>query len=464
MIFGDFGDSVARDPTQNRSYGKPQAPKIPVMSLKKQTFASGEIAIFDDAIIYKRGEFWQFRMWLVGEGKYARKSLKTRNESTAREKGKDCYLELLSNQKAGKKYFSLTTKEGVEKYLASREHDVETGQIVIGRLGTIKTHLGHWLGFIGKDTKLKELERTDCEDYFHYRIKNSTKKKLSISQTTVANEQSTINAMLAWLFRRNEASIDHFEFKPLKRIDKGDESLRRSMFIDEEIADIKTYFEKTIAEARKNLADPANFSATVMGYYFLISIITGLRRGEQLQLKWSDIEWLEKQIAGSDPDDTYSLVKVSVRAETTKVRKSRRFVVNDPEYFGELQKLMYSRYRNVGAGRKSATPFNQTLVFSMDGSNTLTARALEYHFARMLKAVEIKNLDHRDLVPYSFRHYFVTDRINRGATLKQVAETCGTSAHQIENTYYHMTEAKMITNALPQFDYRNEMLVRIVKP
>lgn len=433
------------------------------MTLKKKTFAQDEIAIFDDAIVYKRGEYWHFRMWLRGEGKYARKSLGTRSRSTAIDKGKEWYLELLSNQKSGKKYFSLTTKEGVEKYLASRTTDVETGQIVKGRLGTIKTHLGHWLAFIGKDTKLKELERTDCEDYFHHRLKNSTKKKLPISQTTVANEQSTINAMLAWLFRRSETSIDHFEFKPLKRIDKGDESLRRSMFLEEEIVDIKNYFEKTITEARKNLADPDNLSTLVVGYYFLISIITGLRRGEQLQLKWSDIEWLEKHIAGSDPEDTYSLVKISVRAETTKVRRSRRFVVNDLDYFDELWKLMYSRHKNANVSGKSAIPFAQTFVFSIDGSSLLTARSLEYHFARMLNAVEIANLDQRDLVPYSFRHYFITDRINRGANLQQVAETCGTSSQQIESTYYHMTEDKMITNALPQFEYKGGLLVPIVK-
>jgi hypothetical protein len=89
------------------------------MALKKQSFSEDEITIFDEAIIYKRGDYWHFRMWLAGEGKYARKSLNTRSRSTAIDKGKDFYLELLANQKAGKKYFSLTTKEGVAKYVTS---------------------------------------------------------------------------------------------------------------------------------------------------------------------------------------------------------------------------------------------------------------------------------------------------------------------------------------------------------
>ena len=47
------------------------------MALKKQHFAEGEIPIFDEACIYKRGEYWKFRMWLPKENKYARKSLRT---------------------------------------------------------------------------------------------------------------------------------------------------------------------------------------------------------------------------------------------------------------------------------------------------------------------------------------------------------------------------------------------------
>ena len=133
-------------------------------------------------------------------------------------------------------------------------------------------------------------------------------------------------------------------------------------------------------------------------------------------------------------------------------------MVKDLNYFDDLWNLMYSRYKTMNAGRKEALPFGQTLVFSMDGSTTLTARALEYHFTEMMSAIDVDNLEDRNLVPYSFRHYFITDMINKGATPMQVAETCGTSSHQIEHTYYHTTDAKMIANALPQFEYKNGLL------
>ena len=341
--------------------------------------------------------------------------------------------------------------------MKQRALDVEAELIVKGRYGTIKTHLEHWLDFIGRDTKLKELERTDCENYLHSRTK--TKKKINVSQTTVANEQSSINAMITWLYKRNETYIDGFDFKPLKRIDRGDEALRRSTFEDEEIVRIKTELEKYITDAKKNIKEEGNLAKVIMGYYLLISIITGLRRGEQLQLKWSDIKWLEKNVKGQAADDTYSLVKITVRAETTKVRKTRHFVVKDWEYFDELFKLLQPRYVKTNKENKKAKAFGDTLIFSANGTSMLTPRAIGYHFDKIVELAEVKDTDTRDLVPYSFRHYFITDRINRGATPTQVAETCGTSTAQIEKTYYHTSEAKMITNALPQFEYRDGLLI-----
>ncbi|CAN1521967.1 XerC Integrase [Burkholderiaceae bacterium] len=427
------------------------------MPLKKQSYNDDEIPIYDEAVVYRRGEYWQMRMWLAKENKYARFSLRTRNRDTAIDKAKKHYHELMAQQLAGKTYFSKTAKQGVEEYLKQRAKDVEAELIVKGRYGTIKTHLEHWLNYIGRDTKLKEMERTDCENYLHSRTK--TKRSLNVSQTTVANEQSTINAMMAWLYKRNETYIDSFDFKPLKRIDRGDEALRRSTFTDEEIVNIKTKLEAYIASAKAAINEKGNITKAVTAYYLLISILTGLRRGEQLQLRWCDIEWMQKNVKGKAEDETYSLVKITVRAETTKVRKTRRFVVKDWEYFDELFKLLQPRYIKATKGKKDFVPFAQTLIFSTNGTSSITARAIQYNFDKIVEMAEIKETDTRDLVPYSFRHYFITDRINRGATPTQVAETCGTSTAQIEKTYYHTTERKMIENAMPEFYYKDGLLI-----
>ena len=427
------------------------------MSLKKHSFKANEIPIYDEAVVSQRGEYWQMRMWLTKEKKYARFSLRTRNRDTAIDKAKKYYHELMAQQLAGKTYFSKTTKQGVEEYLNQRSKDMEAGLIVKGRLATIKTHLEHWLNFRGRDIKLKELERTDCENYFHSRTKKN--KRSPISRTTVLNEQSTVNAMIAWLHKRSETYIDEFDFKKLPKIDTGDERNRRNTFTDEEIREIKTALEGYIVEARRDLSLYGNVNKILAAYYLLISIITGMRRGEQLQLTWSDIEWLEKQVKGEEEGGTYSLVKLSIRGMTSKVRKTRRFAVKDLEYFSDLYNFQYARYLKANKDGKKLRVFGKTLIFSVDGISPLTPRVILYHFGVILDLCEIENRDTRNLVPYSFRHYFITDMVNKGASPTQVAETCGTSTGEIEKTYYHTTEDKMITNALPQFEYKDGLLV-----
>ena len=46
------------------------------MALKKQNFNDDEeVAIFDEAVVYKRGEYWHFRLWLNDEPKTPTHSL-----------------------------------------------------------------------------------------------------------------------------------------------------------------------------------------------------------------------------------------------------------------------------------------------------------------------------------------------------------------------------------------------------
>lgn len=414
------------------------------MPLKKQTFDDDEIAIFDEAIIYKRGDYWHFRMWLAGEGKYARESLKTRSRSTAIDKGKAAYLKLLGNIQAGKKYFSLTTKEAVNKYLECRKKDVEAGLIVSGRWSTIKTHLEHWLEFIGRDTKIKELERTDCEDYYHSRIKKN-KKALPASPTTIANEQSTINAMMRWLFRNNEAAIDGFDFKKLPKVDKKDDTIRRSTFTQGEISQVGVAIKKYWNRDKNKLDEKEWLSRRLACYYFLIASVTGLRTGEQRQLRWGDVTTILRS------DLSIDLVSIRVRAETSKVRQSREFMVRDNGYFKELGDLVIPLYERASV---EACP-----VFSLDGEKSITERALLYHFGKIMELAEIADYANRNIVPYSFRHYFITQKLVSGLTHRQVADMCGTSITQIENTYYHVDGDIMVENALAGHDTGNDGIV-----
>jgi integrase len=425
------------------------------MALKKAEFSEDEIPIYEDALVYKRGEYWQMRMWLAKEHKYARFSLKTRNRSTAVDKAKLHYHELMAGQLQGKTYFSITTKMGVEMFLESKKKEIGI-HIVAGRYKTISTHLNHWLNFIGKDVKLKELERTDCEEYFYSRTK--TKKNLAISQTTVENEQSTINAMIGWLYKRKETYIDGFEFKKFKRLDKGQEENRRATFTDEEIVDISAVIDKYIDEATAKIEEDGNLVKAITAYYLMISLMTGMRRGEQLQLRWKDTSEFEHNVGGKDGTD-YNLVKITVRGETSKVKKTRKFVIKDADYFDRFFKLQQPRLAKLEEGNEKPSKFAELLMFSVDGKRAITPRSIGYHFDKIVERAEIQNIERRSIVPYSFRHYFITKRVNSNLPIASIAEMCGTSITQIEKTYYHTTMEKMVSNALADYYVKDGMLI-----
>lgn len=411
------------------------------MTLKKKQFADGEIAIFDEACVYKRGEYWQFRVWLPKENKYARKSLRTRSEATAVERGKAAYLEIYANLQQGKTYFSITTKEGVEKYLSFRKRDVELGHIVKGRHTTIATHLQHFLSYIGKDTKLKELERTDCENYYFHRHK-ATKTK--VKQVTVQNEQSTINALFKWLHKNGETHIDGFDFKKLPRLDKGNEAIRRATLTTDEYEAL--YRTMRTYTAKHNKLDDAELRVRkIVQHYVLIAANCGLRVGEQRQLRWNDVKIERHTVNGTEQ----TLARIHVRAETSKVRTSRIFLCRNGQYF--------ERLREIAKPKKA-----DELVFTVDGEHKITQRMMLYHWHKMIELANIADRETRDLVPYSLRHFMITQRIMSGLSFRQIGDMCGTSVAQIEKTYYHLNDAIRLTNAVADYRRREDGTIEVL--
>ena len=425
------------------------------MPTKKVKENGTEIAVFEDAVIYKRGEYWHFRMWLAKERKYVRLSLNTTNLNTAKEELKKHYYELKAKEYAGVSHFSKTAKDGVEIYLAKREKNIGVN-ITKGRHSTIKTHLEHWLDYIKRDTKLKELGVGACENYFKARQDGVGKKK-SISQTTIENEQATINAMMKVLYRDGQTKINGFEFTKLKRADRGDESLRRNSFTDDEVVAIRTELEKYITDAQQSINEKGNLVKAITGYYLMISLMFGLRRGEQIQLEWRDYEEFEHRVAGED----YGLVKLTVRAETSKVNRTRRIVEKDIGYFADLFNLQYPRITKFQKTKEQEEQkkFGNTLIFSVNGDTAISNRAIAYHFDKIMQLAKVDNLAKRNIVPYSFRHYYITSKVNSGLPPTSVSEIAGTSTTQIENTYYHTTDAKLIANAFAGYTLKDGLLI-----
>ena len=401
------------------------------MALRKHKNAQDEIIIFDEAVIYKRGDNWRFRMWLPLERKYVRKSLATPNASVATDKAKELFLALHVDQKSGKTYYSLTVEQGIERYLKYREADVAAGLIVKGRLVTIRSHLLHWKDFIGKNLKLSELTMASCEDYFIFR---TTKSAVQGKQVTIENEQSTINACMKYLFKQGLVHVSGFEFRKLKKIDRNNEDIRRATFTEAEYYAIVLYMRDYTARKKHRLDDDTFRLRMLARFWILVAANSGLRSGEQRQLRWSDVDIETHEIGGKGQ----VLARIRIRPETSKVRESRTFMCRGGTYFERWRKVQNpnSKY---------------DLVFSRDGETEFSKRTLNAHFHKIVAGAGITDAKMRDIVPYSLRHFMVTQRVMSGLSYSDVAEMCGTSSTEVENTYNHLNDAKRLTNAVATY-------------
>ena len=80
----------------------------------------------------------------------------------------------------------------------------------------------------------------------------------------------------------------------------------------------------------------------------------------------------------------------------------------------------------------------------------------------MVESAGIKDLATRDIVPYSLRHYMITQRIMSGLDFHAIADMCGTSITQIERTYYHLNDTIRLTNTVADYRVDSDGTIRVV--
>lgn len=403
-----------------------------------------EHPIYEDGYIFQRNNIWQFTMYLAGEDKYVRKSLKTHHLETARKRAKIFYHEIQTKLSQGKKYFSITVAEAIDRYLVYRYRDVKSGAIVIGRHKTIEIHLKHFLEYIGPTTRISGLDMGSCDGYFQYRI-DETKGK--VKYQTLRNEASTINAMMKWLYElEKEGHISHFIFPKLPKIDYKDDKVRRQTFsLEEYDLFIRSSRSYTVCK-NEVVSKTEEMERQLMHHWILIAANTGMRVGELFQLCWDDVE-IEK-FKDRNPGTTGQkriieaaqeyLANIRVRGETSKVRTSRTLIARGGHYF--------NRWKDI---QKPAS--RDDLIFSLDGSERLPKKAFYRHWKEILHRSNIDEDRKDSLVPYSLRHFMVTQRFNSGVSLQNIAQMVGSSINQIERTYYHLDRETMMSNALSDY-------------
>lgn len=401
------------------------------MTTNKKTDA--EWLLGDRGEIYRMsrsGDVYQCRIWVQGERKYVRKSLKTSDYETAKQRGEKLILQTLSDVASGRKLFGISLGELVDKFLQYRREDVKNGVITEGRFCTIQSQCRALLRTKPPSTKVSELDENSFYEWRQMRLRDNP----SITTVTIRNETATIGQIFDFAYRNGYSHFPKMYFRQIKisRADVG----RRDTFTIEEYEEM-VKFLRTYTSNKHCPDDEERTERQKIRDYILTLSNTLMRTGELRQLRWGDVLGYEDRI--DETGKKVCIVKIRIRKETTKVRRPRTIFVRGGEY---IQRL------------KSYSPFTEPtdlLFTNKTGTHPLGTRELYKHWDWVMKSIGIEDHSERKLSYYSLRHFGITMRMKSGVPIADVASVAGTSVAHIETHYRHIDDEVMIDSALRNF-------------
>lgn len=383
------------------------------------------------------GDVWQLRMWVQHEGKYIRKSLKTRDYETAVKKGEEIVFQTLSDVASGRKIFGITLGELVEIYKQWRKEDVELGNITAGRLVTIASQMKHLLAYKDENLKLSELSKDSLYDYANWR----KKMKVGVREVTIRNEQATINHMMTLAWRKGYSHFDKFEFRKIS-INIREEVKRRGIFTLQEYDELVRYM-RTYISKKACIDEQERLERMLIRDCVLIGANTMMRVGELWNLKWNDIQNIQEVLDSTGKN--MSLVTINVRAETAKNRRSRTVISRGGEYFIRLKE------------RAKHADKNDYVFVSVGGKSKLARQKYYLHWKNLMNGIEL-DYKKRNVTWYSLRHFGITCRLRAGVSHMDISNLAGTSVANIEHHYGHIDTDMLKRAAMKNFTIEKDGL------
>lgn len=379
------------------------------------------------------GNIYQFRMWISNEKRYVRQSLKTNDLHAAIEIAKKKAFTNIGIIESGKKVFGPNIENIIEMYIKDRNKDVDHHYITKERLVVIRTHLKHFISFVGSNIPITSLDNQSCYDYAIWRNSNSQK---SISNDTIKGEKATINAFIKYANKKKYINFDSFEYRKVG-ISQNHKN-RRDVFSINEYDNIKLFLRSWVSK-KNNKDDYIRNKREMIREMFFLASNTLLRIGELMNLKWGDIQGYEE---GKDNiGRNITLVTIRVRSETSKVRKERIITVRGGEYFKRWYEE--SNHKNI----------NDYIFHNDDGTDKVKKSDIYEYWKEIMEGVGI-DYKNRNLTWYSCRHFGITQRLKAGANIFNLAKIAGTSISQIETHYGHFDQS--MSRATSMLNYKED--------
>lgn len=161
----------------------------------------------------------------------------------------------------------------------------------------------------------------------------------------------------------------------------------------------------------------------------MLAVLTGLRRGELLALKWGTVDLARGSLYVAEAVEHTR--RHGVRFKSPKSRTSRRVVPLAPECVERLR--LHKETQDDLRAKAGQVYSNLDLVFpSPDGSPWLPD-SFSVQFARVARTADCKGFRLRDL-----RHAFATLTLADGVSIREVSDLLGHSSKALTlSTYAH---------------------------
>ena len=320
-----------------------------------------------------------------------------------------------------------------EAYAAKRKmlHELEQGQLVTSKPQTVKTYMEQWLS-----AKLLELKAGTYENYEelthlyiipaigHYRLQKLTDAHIQdmyaklprhLSPNTVRHIHCILSSALNTALRQHKIAAN-----PLKLVTPPRE-------VKQELAYL------TLEQAQHLLAVAAGHPLECL---LTLAIATGMRQGELLALRWTDIDFTKKTVhvtrslSYHNPDGQ----GFKFREEEPKTASSRR-TIPLPDF--AIEALGRHRVRQLEQRLKAATWEDKGLIFTRKNGAYLWAWFMvNLELRKLLSAAGLPEIRFHDL-----RHTAATILLGLGVNPKVVQEWLGHSHISITLAIYaHVTE------------------------
>jgi integrase len=274
----------------------------------------------------------------------------------------------------------LTIATAAARYLEHLENVLERKPTTIGDYRSMLTK--HLEPFFEE----RPLERIDAEEIRRYL---AAKKRDGLATKTITNQLVFLHGLFSYAVKRGWVTAN-----PVASVDRP-----RAPVVDPDIH----YLDLTELEALFRAVDDEDFGATDRTLY-LTAAMTGLRQGELIALRWSDVDW---------PAGRIRVRRNYTRQAfgTPKSKRSSRSVPLADRVAGELERHF----------KRTAFDADEDLVFPHPHTGgPLDASQLRKRYKAALKAAALRPVRFHDL-----RHTFGTHCAAAGVPMRTLQEWMG---------------------------------------